>query len=261
MDKNFNYFISKFYEIKNMGYVNGIVCGSSAVGRTFEHLLGIKGNCDVFPDLHGVEIKTKVSKRYGEISLFNCTPIGDSEYEIERLRNRYGYPNKEYREYKVLYASTNCLDKSKVGVFYKFKLKLDKKRRKIVLLIYNLKDKLIDDTTFWPLDLIESRFMGKCSTLAFISAEKSYKYGNRAFWYKDMKLMNAKSFETFVNLFEKGLIRIDFKIGISKNPDTLGRIYDHGTAFKIDEKNLEMLFTVIYDSNNQSSITLGDQGV
>lgn len=260
MITNINDFIDRFYEIKNMGYVDSIVNGSAGVGRTFEQLLGIKGNCDVFPDYYGIEVKTKVSKRYAEISLFNCTPIGNVEYELERLKDKYGYPNKEYKKYKVLYASVNCLDKTKVGIFYKFQLVIDKEKKKIILLIFDLKDNLIDDTTFWPLDLIEERFIGKCSTLAFINAEKGYKYGNKAYWYKQLRIMKPKSFDIFVNLLEKGIIKIDFKIGISKDKEMFGKICDHGTAFKIEERNLEMMFNVIYDSYKLKNATLCDQG-
>lgn len=251
MITNINNFIDRFYEIKNMGYIDSVVRGSAGVGRTFEHFLGIKGNCDVFPDYYGIEVKTKVSKQYSEISLFNCTPMGKTEYEIERIKDKYGYPNKEYKKYKVLYASVNCLEKSRVGIFYKFQLKIDIERHVIVLLVFDSKDILIDNTTFWPLDLIESRFMGKCSTLAFIKAEKSYKYGNRAYWYKNLRIMKPKPFEIFIDLLKKGIITIDFKVGISKDVESLGKIFDHGTAFKIDEKNLGMLFDIIYNSNEE----------
>ncbi|MCX4364725.1 MAG: MvaI/BcnI family restriction endonuclease [Bacilli bacterium] len=260
MDKDYTVFIDKFYEIKNMGYIPSINNGSSGVGRTFEKALGIKGNCDVFPDFNGIEIKTKASKFHSELSLFNCTPVGNVQYEIERLKEKYGYPDRTYKKYKVLSASVNSLEERKVGIFYKFKLKVDKYHNKIVLLVFNLKNEIVDDTTFWPIDLIESRFMGKCSLLAFINAEKSYNGGIRAYWYNSLRVMQPKPFDTFIKLLEKGFITIEFKIGISKASDTLGKIYDHGTAFKIDEKNLEMLFDVLYDSSKQNKSVLNDQG-
>lgn len=253
MIPNINNFIDRFYEIRKMGYIDSIVKESAGVGRTFEQLLGIKGNCDVFPDYEGIEIKTKTSERYKELSLFNCTPIGESEHEIERLKEKYGYPDKECRKYKVLFVSVNCLEKSKIGIFYKFQLKVDIDRRKILLLVFDLKDNLIDESTFWPLDLIEERFIGKCSTLAFINAEKGYKCGHRSYWYKNLKIMKPKPFEMFIYLLEKGIIKIDFKVGISKDKEKLGKIFDHGTAFKIDEKNLGMLFDIIYNSNEEKS--------
>lgn len=251
---DFNSFISKFNEIRKIGYVNSICGGSAGVGRTFEHLLGIKNNCLEFPDYGGIEIKTKASDRYGELSLFNCTPIGATEYEIARLKNKYGYPDREYKKYKVLSALANCIEKTKVGIFYKFQLKIDKTHRKLILLVFNLKDQLLDDSTFWPLDLIEARFMGKCSTLAFINAKKDYKYGKRMFFYDNLRIMTIKDFDKFINLLEKGIITVNFKIGIFKTPDNFGKIYDHGTAFKIDEKNLEMLFDVLYDSSKSSTL-------
>ena len=260
MESNLKDFILKFKEIRKMGYINSSYTGYASVGRTFEYLMGNTGNCLEFPDLDGIEIKTKCSNRFGELSLFNCSPIGNTEYEIERLKNEYGYPDKEYKKYRVLNTSTNCLKKSKVGVFYKFKLKVDKSHKKIILLVFNLRDELIDDTVFWPLDLIEVRFLGKCSTLAFVNAIKRFKDGHSLFFYHTLKIMKAKSFDTFVDLIEKGVITINFKIGIFKTKEDCGKIHDHGTAFKIDEKNLEMLFDIVYDSSDTSALALSDQG-
>lgn len=260
MDSNLKNLIVKFNDIKKMGYIDSHYIGYAGVGRTFEYLLGIDGNCLEFPDLDGIEIKTKCSEQYGELSLFNCSPIGNTEYEIERIKNKYGYPDKEYKNYRVLNASINCLEKEKVGIFYKFKLRIDKMHRKIILLVFNLRDELIDDTTFWPLDLIECRFLGKCSTLAFINARKRYDDGHQAFFYHTLKIMKSKSFDVFIDLIEKGIITIDFKIGIFKTKENFGKIHDHGTAFRIAEKNLGLLFDVVYDSNNLDILVKGDQG-
>lgn len=260
MDSNIKKLILKFNNIKEMGYIDSYYMGCAGVGRTFEFLLGITGNSLEFPDLDGIEIKTKCSEQYGELSLFNCSPIGNTEYEIERLKNKYGYPDKEYKNYRVLNASINCLEKRKAGIFYKFKLRIDKTNRKIVLLVFNLRDELIDDSTFWPLDLIECRFLGKCSTMAFINARKQYNNGHQAFFYHTLKIMKSKSFDVFIDLMEKGIITINFKIGIFKTKEKFGKIYDHGTAFRIEENNLDLLFDVIYDSTNHGILAKSDQG-
>ena len=49
-----------------------------------------------------------------------------------------------------------------------------------------------------------------------------------------------------MNLLEKGIIRITFKIGIFKNGTKKGKIHDHGTGFDINESDLLLLYTQIY---------------
>ncbi len=244
-------FISKFNEIKSMKFVNSICNGSLGVGRTYEHLLGIRANNDEFPDFNGIEIKTKTSDYFSEITLFNCTPIGNVQHEIERLKDKYGYPCKSSKQYKILYSRVNALEKTKVGIFYKFKLKVDRDHNKIILMVFNIKDELIDQSTFWHIHLLESRFMGKCSTLAFINAIKGYNNGITSFYYYKLRILLVKNFDIFLDLLEKGIICVDFKIDVIKSGDKVGKIYDHGTSFKIEEKNLEMLFDVFYNSNEK----------
>lgn len=242
-------FILKFNAIRDMGFVDEICHGTAAVGRTFESLLGIKGNCDVFPDYNGIEIKTKCSNLYSKIALFNCTPVGQDIFELDRIRARYGYPDKDYKKYKVLYASVNCLEKKKAGIFYKFQLKIDEVNRKLLLLVFNLKDELIDDSTFWPLDLLEMRFVGKCENLALVNANRFFNNGIVSFYYDRLRIMRLSSFNNFIELLKQGIISVNFKIGIVKSGERFGSIYDHGTAFEINETDLNKLYSVVYDSN------------
>ena len=53
---------NKFNSIKNMGWIQSIKKGSSGIGLTFEHLIGINENEFEIPDFNGIELKTKRSK-------------------------------------------------------------------------------------------------------------------------------------------------------------------------------------------------------
>ena len=60
-----------------------------------------------------------------------------------------------------------------------------------------------------------------------------------------MTIYKLKGFQTFLQLIEEGVISIVFNIGIYKTDDKYGRIYDHGTSFKINTENIYKLFEKI----------------
>ena len=59
------------------------------------------------------------------------------------------------------------------------------------------------------------------------------------------QIYKLKNFDTFIDLLEKGLIKVSFKVGVFKDPKRLGKIHDRGTAFSIENKNINMLFNLI----------------
>ena len=93
----------KFNEISKKGYIRGICNGYSSIGRTFENEINLAENEFGVPDYNGIEIKTRRAYSKSAITLFNATPDGDDLFEIERLKNTYGYPYKKDRKFKSLY--------------------------------------------------------------------------------------------------------------------------------------------------------------
>jgi len=49
----------------------------------------------------------------------------------------------------------------------------------------------------------------------------------------------------FIDLIEKGSIRITFKIGVFKNGPRIGTTHNHGTGFDIIRKDIKMLYDII----------------
>ena len=47
------------------------------------------------PDYNGIEIKTRRAYSKSAITLFNAVPDGKAPFEVERLKNTYGYPYKK----------------------------------------------------------------------------------------------------------------------------------------------------------------------
>ena len=102
MIQEFNDLKNKFLHIKNQGWIKSIRKGSTGSGVTFEYLLGLQENNLEIPDYEGIEIKTKRNYSNSYTTLFNCTPEGPHFREIERLVNKYGYPDLVLKECKVI---------------------------------------------------------------------------------------------------------------------------------------------------------------
>ena len=71
---------SKFFSIRNMGWIKSMRNGPTGVGYTFESLLGKCEDSLACPDFYGIEVKTHRKNSKSNINLFNCNPIGITSY-------------------------------------------------------------------------------------------------------------------------------------------------------------------------------------
>lgn len=242
MKNEINCLLKRFFEIKDMGWVKSVRKGYNGIGVTFESLLGIQENELEIPDYNGIEIKTK---RYGSMSyitLFSYTPEGPRYHEVERLKDKYGYPHKKFSQYNVLNNSVYCNIKNKIGNKSYFKLHIDRKSEKMYLEIYNLNGNLIEKEVYWCFDIMKEKLYRKMKLLAFVKAISKKVNGDEYFKYYGLNIYILKDFETFVTLLEKGVIRLNFKLNIRTTEEKRGQIYDHGTSFSISEENLDKLY-------------------
>lgn len=235
---------NKFEAIKKLGWIKSIRKGSTGIGATFEKLLGVNENSFEIPDFNGIEIKTKRNYSNSFTSLFNYSPEGKYSYEIEKIKDKYGYPDKIIKNYKVLNKSFYCNTKIRVSNYY-FILKVNRKSKKIILNIIDLYGNLLENDIYWDFDEIKEKLNRKLHFLAFINASRKIVNNDEYFKYYKMDLYELKNFETFITLFEKGIIRITFKMSIFRDGTKIGQLHNHGTSFDIKEENLSKLFNRI----------------
>lgn len=243
--ESINKLYALFCEIKNQGWIKGTINGYCDVGKTFEKLIGVEKNDFEIPDYEGIEIKTKRSVINLYTTLFNCKPDGPYYMETERLKDTYGYPDRDMPQYKVLNNNVFCDKLVTIGNKFKFKLEINKDIKKIYLCVYDINEKLIEKTTYWDFDSLERKLYAKMKILAYIHAVKKYDKGITYFKYKDISFYKLKSFDSFIEALQKGKIRVTFKIGIHKKGPKVGKIYDHGTGFDIKEKDLLNLYDIV----------------
>jgi len=231
----------EFKKIKKMGWVKSVDEGKGSVGLTLERLLGKEKENFEFPDYLGIELKThkKYSKSY--TTLFNATPDGTYLFEIKRLQQLYGYPDRVLKYCKVLQGEVNALEKKKIGLWYSYQLEVDYCEEKVYLCIYR-ENRLIDKETFWSFALLKEKLERKLSILAFIDAEEKKIDDEIYFKYLSLRIYCLRNFTSFLKALERGNIVVCFTIGVFRKGKKKGDIHDHGTAFRIQKRDLKKLF-------------------
>lgn len=237
----FDDLISKTEKIIKRGWVKSLYNGTGGIGITLEKLLNITTNTFEIPDYEQIEIKTKLNNNKGYISLFNATP--DSYlFEIKRILKTYGYPDSKNQQYKVFNLSFYSNKKIYIGNNLYGTLKIDRKEKKIILLIIDSSYQLVDSDCSWSFELLKEKINRKLQYLFLVYADKTVI--NNEIYYKYLKYSCYlfKSFEKFLENFENGNLRITFKIGVIKNGPKKGQIKNHGTSFDINQSKLEGVF-------------------
>ena len=251
-NKNENFYIDnsimelkkKFLEIKKLGYVKTIRNGSTGIGATFEYLIGKVEDKLEIPDYKGIEIKTRRAYSRSSISLFNATPKNDEFMNLEKLRDKYGYPDKKDKNLKRFAVKISAVSKEKVGLFYRVKLVVDRNIRKIFLCVYDLNDVCIDNSYYWDFSILEEKIMRKLSILALVKAWPNKINEIEYFKYYKMNFYILKQFENFICAIEEGKINVSFKIGNFYEKYRYGEIHAHGVSFVIKEENLDAIYDI-----------------
>jgi len=232
----------KFEKISRKGYIKGINNNLSSIGRTFENELNLSENEFCVPDYYGIEIKTRRAYSKSAITLFNAVPDGENLFEVERLKEIYGYPCKQDKRYKVLYIEAYGNKLNFAGIKYQYKIDVDRVQKKVYLCIYNRYDELIERRVYWSFNYLEERLMIKLKYLAIINAWTNKIESWNYFKYYKIDFFKLRSFDKFLNLLEEGYIKLVFKVGIYLDEKRYGNTYDHGCGFAIRDEDVCKLF-------------------
>lgn len=245
MNNNVKQLKSEFNKIVKMGWITSDKINYGAIGETFEKLVGLTTNDLPIPDFDSIEIKTKSHSKFDYICLFNCVPTGPHYHEIEILKETYGYPDSELKKFNVLNGDVFATKLNKIGMRFSFRLNVYRNENKVKLSVYDNRKQKKEESTYWDFDILEEKLTRKLTYLALVDTEKKIVNGKLLFKYKKLQIYKLKNFDTFIDLLEKGLIKVSFKVGVFKDPKRLGKIHDRGTAFSIENKNINMLFNLI----------------
>lgn len=236
---------SKFIEISNKNWIEGVAKGTGNVGITFEKMLGKEQENFEIPDFGKIEIKTKLKNSKSDITLFHASPDGELFFETRRLVQLYGYPDSVLHDVPVLNGNIYATRKKWLNKDFQFKLKLDFESKRLVLLIFNKAGVLIDDATWWSFDMLEEKLYRKLYFLAYVQADKKYINGKYHFKYEKIFFYKIKNFSKFLQLINMGVIYICLSIGTFRTGKRKGEMHDHGTCFRINPNKLKLLYEEI----------------
>lgn len=232
--QNLQEFITKFKEIKQMGYIKTHRAGDTGIGKTLEDLLEIKENNIQGPDFADYELKVMRTGANCLLSLFSKSP---QPPKINRLLlDTYGYASCKYgNNKKVLHSMLTCgkwtpCDGS--GRFLSIQYNKDCDRIEVI-------DKEQNVPCWWQKDMLEAVFAKKYKNkLIHCFAQARGKGKNEEFLFTTAQELGGFDFENMIKLIQAGDIKIDIRIGQHKN----GTPHDHGTGFRITENKLPLLF-------------------
>ena len=244
MEYNLELLKKEIQVILNRGWIKGEGKGTSSAGLTFESLIGKTVDNLEIPDYHGIEIKTKYATKHLYMTLFNATP--DSFlFEIKRIHEKYGYPDKKNKNYKVFNVSIYGNTAITISEIYMMKLYVDQNLKQVVLKITDKNNYTTDTLTAWSFEIIHEKLVRKFQYLLFVKTERKWDKGDY-YRYSKAILSKLKDFDEFLKLIESGDIRITFKISVFRSGKRIGQIHDHGTSFDIHEGAINKLFDTVY---------------
>lgn len=243
-NKNIQTLKNKFMKVYNRGWIR---CDNPKTnpGNFFEELLDIKSGSFEIPDFKNIEIKTRKAFSKSYLKLFNATPDGNNLFEIKRIQKKYGYPHYQLKSARVFNCSIYTNKSTRIGNYY-FKLKVDQNKEKLFLNVFLKDGNLNDENTNWSFDLLKEKLYRKLKVLAVVDVLEKKGQGYNYYKYNNIKFYQLKDFDTFIDLIDKGIIRVTFCINVFKSGKRVGQTHDHGTSFQITEKNLISLYDKIY---------------
>lgn len=234
----------ELYKIQCKNWIPSKGKGTGAAGITLEKLLQKEEDQLVLPDFKGIEIKTKIERSEPFISLFSMA-FDNKPLEIRRLLKIGGYPDKTHPQIKVFQIAINGISKKVVRSNFAYQLKVDYHSQVVRLLILNRYSDIIDNRMSWSFIQLKSRLEHKMNYLALIPVKRWYTNETIYFRYLNAKFFRLRSFDIFLKLIEKGIIRVTFRISYFKNQERFGEIHDRGTTFEIREEDISKLFEEI----------------
>lgn len=234
--------VKKFNEIKNIGFIKAENQHKNSVGVTLEKALGHTGGDFNIPDFYDIEIKALRSYYAAEFDLFNSSPDGKYMLPSKWVSEKFGYPDKDYREIKVFKGNVFCNKLNRIGLFYNFKLEIDYGKEKIFLAVYDCNFKLVNRDIYWDFDTLKEKLERKLKKIAIFWYTKKVINNETYFKFYKMKYYELINFQTFLEAIRKGYVYVTFKTGVFKTGKYKGTFTDHGTSFRIGKNNMNCIF-------------------
>lgn len=231
--------VDRLRDIRHEGFIKGISHGDTNVGMTLEYLLDIPPNSLKEPDYKGIELK---SKRYKENNvktlqtLFTCAPDWQkSKTDAKTILNTWGYwaDNIACGKRLNLYCTVKAHHPNAQGLYLEVSEKDD--------LLINYGDKENQNHLYvaqWDISELRKRLSTKHKETVWVSATTEVRPDGEYFRYDHIVHTKGPNLAMFSYLLDSGVVTVDYTLHLKND----GNTRDHGYLFRIDPKNIHLLF-------------------
>ena len=236
---NLEEFIARFQKVKALGWLPTHRVGQTGIGKTLEDLLGIAENNIQGPDFGEYELKSARLNSNSMLTLITKSP--DPPCANTALRLKYGYASGAYsNDEKVLHSTLNAISFTSIAnTGHKLK-------------VTPVADKLyIEDENgltdiYWSLNILERQMNKKLGAkFLYVKANSRGSGANEEFNFQSAYLVEGFSASKIIELLRAGSIYVDLRIGQYHGGANEGKTHDHGTGFRLKEKDQAALFDKI----------------
>ena len=217
----------KFYEVKNLGWVQSLRRGPTGVGHTLEQLIGLEENNIAAPDLGTVELKGHRLNSSSMITLFTFNKKAWKMPPLEAVR-KYGTVDASGRTGLYYTMSPNP---NGAGLY----LNIGEE----IVSVRHIHGTVVAE---WDLHEVANKFLQKMPDLLLASAFSEDRGGHEWFLYDRARLLEGTSADILKNQIREGNVLLDLRLH-----DQGTRARNHGTGFRAREKNLTLLFKKVRD--------------
>lgn len=248
IDADIEHIIKKYTDIRDRGFIESTQSkkNNGAIGYMYEHCLGIKANNSKKPDLFNYEIKSQRKHSTTYVTLFNKSATFP-ENGNSILREQCGITEIESGQ-SILNVSLKVGHITTHRSGTNFTLKVDTATEKIYIVIFDMDNNVIRDDIGWNFSDLKPWYELKLKNLFHVIAEckeendKEYFHYNKAYAHKDIV-----SFDEFIQLIIDGTIMFDIRLGVYRSGKHIGKTHDHGTALRIRDENMKLLYKQILE--------------
>ncbi len=221
----------RLQSLRDKGFVKTIRKGPTGIGHLLEHELELKENNIAIPDIGG-RVELKATRRNAS-SLITLFTFNKGVWRIKQadLIAKYGYMDENERH--ALYNIVNMKTPNSQG----FYLTIDIEKHLIILRNVSVNNSIAE----WSTYVIAGKFMTKLDRLVLILADSKYEEDAEYFHYNEAYLLEEPTPDKFLEAFEKNELMIDLRMHLKES----GGVRNHGTGFRISEKNLMDLYARI----------------
>lgn len=221
--------IKRLEYLKKKGFIETSRKGPTGIGHLLEKELGINETNLAIPDIGGrVELKATRKNLNSLITLFT---FNKAVWMVKQkdLILKYGYKDKNGRP--SLYSTVSNRNPNAQGFF----IQVDKTKNLIIL--KNIDSEL--NQAEWSTYVLAGKFMTKMDRIILVLADSTIIDGKEFFHFNEATLLEYPKPEKFLEAFSKSELFIDIRMHLKES----NAVRNHGTGFRISEKNLELLYS------------------